>query len=106
MTRTDNDTWDITESVGATALGVAAARAAETDSENPLIVDPFAKLFLDAAGEGMWNMFSGGTPSAGLADLDPDLRRECRRCWTTWLRAQYFSTNFSSPRPMPVCARR
>jgi O-methyltransferase involved in polyketide biosynthesis len=37
MTRTDNDTRDITESVGATALGVAAARAAETDSENPLI---------------------------------------------------------------------
>jgi hypothetical protein len=34
MTRTDNDTRDITESVGATALGVAAARAAETDSEN------------------------------------------------------------------------
>ena len=64
MTRTDNDTWDITESVGATALGVAAARAAETDSENPLIVDPFAKLFLDAAREGMWKMFSGGTPSS------------------------------------------
>jgi hypothetical protein len=26
--RTDGDSWDITESVGATALGVAAARAA------------------------------------------------------------------------------
>ena len=32
MTRTDNDNWDITESVGATALGVAAARAAETET--------------------------------------------------------------------------
>ena len=30
MVRTDNDSWEITESVGATALGVAAARAAET----------------------------------------------------------------------------
>ncbi|MDT5221859.1 MAG: hypothetical protein QOF15_3964, partial [Mycobacterium sp.] len=25
MVRTDNDSWEITESVGATALGVAAA---------------------------------------------------------------------------------
>ena len=41
MARTDNDTWEITESVGATALGVAAARAAETESEDPLISDPY-----------------------------------------------------------------
>ena len=39
--RTDNDSWHITESVGATALGVAAARAAETESDDPLISDPF-----------------------------------------------------------------
>lgn len=30
LVRTDGDSWDITESVGATALGVAAARASET----------------------------------------------------------------------------
>ena len=30
VARTDNDSWEITESVGATALGVASARAAET----------------------------------------------------------------------------
>ena len=51
MPRTDNDSWDITQSVGATALGVAAARAAETESEDPLINDPFARLFVDAAGD-------------------------------------------------------
>lgn len=51
MPRTDNDSWDITQSVGATALGVAA-RAAETESENPLISDPFARIFVDAAGKG------------------------------------------------------
>ena len=51
MPRTDNDSWEITESVGSTALGVAAARAAETDSDNPLIQDPFARAFLDAASE-------------------------------------------------------
>ena len=44
MPRTDNDSWDITQSVGATALGVAAARAAETESADPLINDPFARV--------------------------------------------------------------
>lgn len=58
MTRTDNDSWEITESVGATALGVAASRAAETESENPLISDPFARVFLSAAGDGVWNWYS------------------------------------------------
>ena len=43
MARTDNDSWDITQSVGATALGVAAARAAETESADPLINDPIAR---------------------------------------------------------------
>ena len=36
MARTDNDSWEITESVGATALGVASSRAAETRSESRL----------------------------------------------------------------------
>lgn len=73
MPRTDDDSWDITESVGATALGVAAARAAETDSADPLIHDPFARVFLEAAGEGMWNMFDGSALPAELVDVDPDL---------------------------------
>jgi methyltransferase (TIGR00027 family) len=73
MARTDNDSWDITESVGSTALGVAAARAAETESENPLIQDPFARAFLEAAGDGMWSLMANPTKSAELNDLDPDL---------------------------------
>jgi methyltransferase (TIGR00027 family) len=73
MPRTDNDSWDITESVGSTALGVAAARAAETDSENPLIQDPFARAFLDAAGPGMWSLTSDPALSAALTGLVPDL---------------------------------
>jgi methyltransferase (TIGR00027 family) len=51
MPRTDNDSWDITSSVGETALRVAAARAAETAKAQPLIRDPFAQVFLDAAGD-------------------------------------------------------
>jgi methyltransferase (TIGR00027 family) len=74
VARTDNDTWDITESVGATALGVAAARAAETESENPLISDPFARVFLDAAGDGMWNWFAAPDLPAEIAEAEPDLQ--------------------------------
>ncbi|UXA07905.1 class I SAM-dependent methyltransferase [Mycobacterium sp. SMC-2] len=74
MARTDNDSWEITESVGATALGVAAARAAETDSENPLISDEFARVFLHAAGEGMWNWFAAPNLPAQIAEAAPDLK--------------------------------
>jgi len=78
MPRTDNDSWDITESVGSTALGVAAARAAETESENPLIQDPFARAFLEAAGDGTWSLMANPTKSAELTDLDPDLLARMR----------------------------
>lgn len=49
MVRTDDDSWDITESVGATALGVAFARAEESRSQFPLFTDPYAEIFVDAA---------------------------------------------------------
>jgi O-methyltransferase involved in polyketide biosynthesis len=71
--RTDDDSWEITESVGATALGVASARAAETRSENPLISDPFAQVFLDAAGDGVWNWYSAGQLPAELIEAEPRL---------------------------------
>jgi methyltransferase (TIGR00027 family) len=54
MARTDDDSWDITESVGATALGVAWSRAQEATSEYPLFSDPFAQMFVDAAMERGW----------------------------------------------------
>jgi methyltransferase (TIGR00027 family) len=78
MPRTDNDSWEITQSVGATALGVAAARAAETESENPLIKDPFARVFVDAAGEGMWSIYSNPTLLAKTLELEPDVRDRIR----------------------------
>ncbi len=77
MPRTDNDSWDITESVGSTALGVAAARAAETESDNPLIHDPFARAFLEAAGESKWALVANpamATELGDLKDIDPELR--------------------------------
>ena len=45
--RSDGDTWDIATSVGATAVMVASARAAETAGEQPLIRDEFAQMLID-----------------------------------------------------------
>ena len=74
MVRTENDSWEITESVGATALGVAAARAQETESANPLISDPFARVFLDAAGDGVWNWYSRERLPAEFLEAEPELQ--------------------------------
>lgn len=71
--RTDDDSWEITESVGATALGVASARAAETRNENPLITDPFAQVFLDAAGDGVWNWHSAAQLPDEIIEAEPTL---------------------------------
>ena len=48
--RSAGDSWTITELVGATALGVAASRAAETAGRNPLIRDEFARILVSSAG--------------------------------------------------------
>jgi methyltransferase (TIGR00027 family) len=55
MSRTDDDSWDITNSVGATALGVAYARAHEREYSTPLFIDPHAQQFIDAAAERGWH---------------------------------------------------
>ncbi len=48
--RTADDQWDITSSVGATALAVAAGRALETRRPDRLVDDQYAQRFVDAAG--------------------------------------------------------
>ncbi|MBW0104621.1 class I SAM-dependent methyltransferase [Pseudonocardia sp. KRD291] len=57
--RRDDDQWDITTSVGATALAVAAGRAVETERADGLVRDPYAQAFVDATGTEMpdrpWN---------------------------------------------------
>jgi O-methyltransferase involved in polyketide biosynthesis len=59
LVRTEGDSWEITESVGATALGVAAARAAETSRPDTLIRDEFAYLLTASAGPAWAQMASG-----------------------------------------------
>ena len=50
MQRTDDDSWDLATSVGATATMVAAARARATNADHPLIEDPFAEPLVRAVG--------------------------------------------------------
>ncbi|AGB20513.1 methyltransferase, putative, TIGR00027 family [Mycobacterium sp. JS623] len=71
--RTENDTWDIATSVGATAVMVAAARAAETDRDDPLICDPYAKDLVAGAGTGLWEFMLDGEFVAKVGDADPEV---------------------------------
>jgi methyltransferase (TIGR00027 family) len=70
--RTDNDTWDIATSVGVTAVMVAAARAAETDRDDSLIRDPYAKILVAGAGTGMWEFMLDDEFVAKVADADAE----------------------------------
>lgn len=71
--RTEDDTWDIATSVGSTAVMVAAARAAETEKDDALIRDPFAKVLVTAAGGGVWDVMLDPEVSAKIAEADPDV---------------------------------
>jgi methyltransferase (TIGR00027 family) len=55
MAPTHDDGCDIAESVGATALAVAMAHAAESDCDCPLFTDRYAQLFVDAATQRGWD---------------------------------------------------
>ncbi|KXW79313.1 class I SAM-dependent methyltransferase [Mycolicibacterium phlei] len=68
MARTDNDTWDLTSSVGATATMVAAARAVATRQDDALISDPFAEPLVRAVGVDFFTRLASG--GLGLEDLD------------------------------------
>jgi methyltransferase (TIGR00027 family) len=64
MARTDDDTWDLSNSVGATATGVAVGRALASRGPNPLITDPFAEPLVRAVGVNFFTRIASG-------ELDP-----------------------------------
>jgi methyltransferase (TIGR00027 family) len=70
MPRTDNDTWDLASSVGATATMVAAARAAATRAVDPVIDDRFAEPLVRAVGVDFFTRLATG--ELAPTDLDPD----------------------------------
>jgi methyltransferase (TIGR00027 family) len=70
MPRTDNDTWDLATSVGATATMVAAARAVATNADNPLIDDRFAEPLVRAVGVDFLTKWATGDLDATEIDDD------------------------------------
>ena len=70
--RSHDDTWDIATSVGSTAVMVAAARAGETERENPLIRDPYAAVLVAGAGTGVWETLLDQDVAAKIAEVDDE----------------------------------
>ena len=70
MARTDDDTWDLASSVGATATMVAAARAMASKAEQPLINDPYAEPLVRAVGLDLFTRLATG--ELNPADLEDD----------------------------------
>ncbi|PQM45512.1 Putative S-adenosyl-L-methionine-dependent methyltransferase [Mycobacterium talmoniae] len=68
--RTDRDSWDITTSVGSTALFVATARALEAQKPDPLAVDPYAEMFCRAVGGDWADVLDGNCPEHQLKTPD------------------------------------
>jgi methyltransferase (TIGR00027 family) len=68
--RTDDDSWDITTSVGSTALFVATARALEAQKPDPLAIDPFAEVFCRAVGGNASDVLDGKNPEHQLKTPD------------------------------------
>ncbi len=64
--RSEGDTWDITTSVGSTALFVATARALEAQKPDPLVVDPYAEIFCRAVGGPSADVLDGKIPDHQL----------------------------------------
>ncbi|WP_406817453.1 class I SAM-dependent methyltransferase [Mycobacterium sp. M23085] len=68
--RSEGDTWDITTSVGSTALFVATARALEAQKPDPLAVDPYAEIFCRAVGGSAADVLDGKDPDHQLKNAD------------------------------------
>ncbi|MGV9798701.1 class I SAM-dependent methyltransferase [Mycobacterium sp. NPDC003449] len=87
--RTDTDSWDITTSVGQTALFVAASRALELRKPDPLATDRLAEVFCRAVG-GEWVDAIDGT------DPDHPLRTEFGEHFVNFqgARTKYFDEYF------------
>lgn len=88
--RTDTDNWDITTSVGQTALFVAASRALEAQKPDPLAVDQHAEAFCRAVG-GEWATAVDGT------DPDHPLQTEFGVAFVDFqaARTKYFDEYFA-----------
>ena len=97
MARTDDDSWDLASSVGATATMVAAGRAMATKDPRGLINDPFAEPLVRAVGldffvkmidgEVDFSLFQNASPERRQAIVDGIAIRTKYfddTCWRPW----------------------
>lgn len=90
MTRTDNDTWDLASSVGATATAVASSRAMASQGPDPLLHDPWADPLVRAVGIDTFIKLIDGELGPGR---DPLLSRSAMNEQIT-VRTRYFDDFF------------
>lgn len=92
MARGDDDSWDLTNSVGATATMVAAARAAASRRRAPVVWDPFAEPLVRAVGVDLFVRLASGE----LDDVDAAGNLGFPRMIDTFAaRAKYFDDYFA-----------
>jgi methyltransferase (TIGR00027 family) len=91
MTRTENDTWDLASSVGATATAVAASRAMASQGPDPLLDDPWADPLVRAVGIDTFVKLIDG--EIGPAEDDPLMNRRSMNEQIT-VRTRFFDDFF------------
>jgi methyltransferase (TIGR00027 family) len=96
MTRTEQDTWDLASSVGATATWVAACRALAGNQPNALIDDPFADPLVRAVGADFFIRVLDGEITDESGGLDPDVEFNLQRMVNMMaVRTRYFDDFFT-----------
>jgi methyltransferase (TIGR00027 family) len=95
MPRTDNDSWDLASSVGATATMVAAARAVASKAEKPLISDPFAEPLVRAVGIEFFARWVNGDVTAADVDVADEAWGLQRMADLMSARTRYFDAFFA-----------
>jgi methyltransferase (TIGR00027 family) len=93
MARTDDDTWDLASSVGATATGVAVGRALASRGPNPLINDPFAEPLVRAVGVEFFTRIASGELDPAQVDDNGNFGM-ARMCYMMGIRTRYFDDFF------------
>ncbi len=94
MARTENDTWDLASSVGATATMVAAARAMASKADDPLIDDPFAEPLVRAVGVDFFSRLVTGELRPEDIDSDTESVGVQRMADSMAVRTKFFDAFF------------
>jgi methyltransferase (TIGR00027 family) len=90
MARTENDTWDLASSVGATATAVATQRTMASQGPDPLLNDPWADPLVRAVGDDTFIKLI----DAKLGDSDDPVMKRQAVLEQITVRTRYFDDFF------------